>query len=215
MKFWKLASAATALTMSTSVNAAIISVDWQSAGDNLITQDTDSGLEWLDLTVTNGVSLSEIYAQLDVGGTYEGWRYATRAEVAGLWDSFGGDSNYYNGLSTQNNGLFDAMAPFVGDTYVDGNYSSRTPGDYYSIWVTGDISPSGGHYSATAADTWYEPLYETHDFFKLSDLEANNITPDMGHALVREVTTVPVPAAVWLFGSGLIGLVGLARRKKA
>ena len=26
---------------------------------------------------------------------------------------------------------------------------------------------------------------------------------------------VPVPAAVWLFGSGLLGLVGLARRKKA
>ncbi|MDX2505357.1 MAG: VPLPA-CTERM sorting domain-containing protein [Gammaproteobacteria bacterium] len=24
---------------------------------------------------------------------------------------------------------------------------------------------------------------------------------------------VPVPAAVWLFGSGLIGIVGLARRK--
>lgn len=29
------------------------------------------------------------------------------------------------------------------------------------------------------------------------------------------VTVVPVPAAVWLFGSGLIGLVGLAKRKKA
>jgi len=27
------------------------------------------------------------------------------------------------------------------------------------------------------------------------------------------VTVVPVPAAVWLFGSGLIGLVGIARRK--
>ena len=26
-------------------------------------------------------------------------------------------------------------------------------------------------------------------------------------------TVVPVPAAVWLFGSGLIGLVGIARRK--
>ena len=25
---------------------------------------------------------------------------------------------------------------------------------------------------------------------------------------------VPVPAAVWLFGSGMLGLVGLARRKK-
>jgi hypothetical protein len=28
-------------------------------------------------------------------------------------------------------------------------------------------------------------------------------------------TVVPVPAAVWLFGSGLLGLVGMARRKKA
>ncbi len=28
------------------------------------------------------------------------------------------------------------------------------------------------------------------------------------------VTAVPVPAAVWLFGSGLLGLVGVARRKK-
>ena len=30
-----------------------------------------------------------------------------------------------------------------------------------------------------------------------------------------EQTPVPVPAAVWLFGSGLLGLVGIARRKKA
>jgi hypothetical protein len=28
------------------------------------------------------------------------------------------------------------------------------------------------------------------------------------------VSTVPVPAAAWLFGSGLLGLVGVARRKK-
>lgn len=28
-------------------------------------------------------------------------------------------------------------------------------------------------------------------------------------------TAVPVPAAVWLFGSGLLGLVGIARRKKS
>jgi len=27
-------------------------------------------------------------------------------------------------------------------------------------------------------------------------------------------TVVPVPAAVWLFGSGLLGLIGMARRRK-
>ena len=28
-------------------------------------------------------------------------------------------------------------------------------------------------------------------------------------------TVVPIPSAIWLFGSGLIGLIGIARRKKA
>ena len=28
-------------------------------------------------------------------------------------------------------------------------------------------------------------------------------------------TVIPVPAAIWLFGSGLLSLVGMARRKKA
>ena len=33
--------------------------------------------------------------------------------------------------------------------------------------------------------------------------------------ITTDVSAVPVPAAVWLFGSGLLGLVGVARRKKA
>lgn len=32
-------------------------------------------------------------------------------------------------------------------------------------------------------------------------------------ALVYIPSSVPIPSSVWLFGSGLIGLVGLARRK--
>ena len=41
---------------------------------------------------------------------------------------------------------------------------------------------------------------------------------DMGSWVYRDtnfLSQVPIPAAVWLFGSGLIGLVGVARRKKA
>ena len=33
--------------------------------------------------------------------------------------------------------------------------------------------------------------------------------------LEGHVSSVPVPAAAWLFGSGLLGLIGVARRKKA
>ena len=32
-------------------------------------------------------------------------------------------------------------------------------------------------------------------------------------SVMADVSAVPVPAAVWLFGSGLLGLVGVARRK--
>ena len=35
------------------------------------------------------------------------------------------------------------------------------------------------------------------------------------YSLIITPSAIPIPAAVWLFSSGLIGLVGIARRKKA
>lgn len=40
------------------------------------------------------------------------------------------------------------------------------------------------------------------------NVDFDNIT------ITTDVSAVPVPAAVWLFGSGLVGLVGMARRKR-
>ena len=56
------------------------------------------------------------------------------------------------------------------------------------------------------------PTNTPFDFFGFS-IESVNGTVVSTDIVNTEV--VPVPAAVWLFGSGLIGLVGIARRKKA
>jgi len=68
---------------------------------------------------------------------------------------------------------------------------------------------------------WFVPAFGSDSLFasqKISTEEFNGIyEPGTGGNLqigVR-VPEVPVPAAVWLFGSGLLGLVGMARRKKA
>ncbi|MGB5259912.1 MAG: VPLPA-CTERM sorting domain-containing protein [Gammaproteobacteria bacterium] len=42
-----------------------------------------------------------------------------------------------------------------------------------------------------------------------TDIFFDNIT------ITTDVNAIPIPAAVWLFGSGLVGLIGVARRKKA
>lgn len=44
---------------------------------------------------------------------------------------------------------------------------------------------------------------------------ALNSDPDFEYLLVTPASTVPVPAAAWLLGGGLLGLVGLGRRQRA
>lgn len=53
-----------------------------------------------------------------------------------------------------------------------------------------------------------------------TDFELNCLTPGSANIAgsgdcSAAVSAVPVPAAVWLFGSGLLGLVGVARQRRA
>ena len=63
------------------------------------------------------------------------------------------------------------------------------------------ISTDGG--SSWSGDTSWSP----------AGTDILNVTFSDGTILSVDIKVVPVPAAVWLFGSGLLGLVGVARRK--
>ena len=70
---------------------------------------------------------------------------------------------------------------------------------------------------------WDEAVFRTSTYTGLFDLSLLQSDPDafttaLIGAKVQEIInhpTVPVPAAVWLFGSGLVGLIGFGRRKMA
>jgi hypothetical protein len=71
---------------------------------------------------------------------------------------------------------------------------------------------SGNYFCADSFAAYCEAsLGESVYFYNFGTLK-------LGDKKFREygsaITTVPVPAAVWLFGSGLLGLVSIARRKK-
>ena len=63
--------------------------------------------------------------------------------------------------------------------------------------------------------TMYFRTYTSYYGSATAELWVDNVCVDQGDVCVADSSVVPVPAAVWLFGSGLLGLVGVARRKKA
>lgn len=66
---------------------------------------------------------------------------------------------------------------------------------------------------------WFIPFNPTvdgqYDFYLAAFDSSGQLARTDISVIVGEGAVVPVPAAVWLFGSGLLGLVGIARRRKA
>ena len=73
--------------------------------------------------------------------------------------------------------------------------------------ISGTASPSigstiisGAQSADLLAGLWYINIHTT-------------VFP--GGEIRGQVSVIPIPASVWLFGSGLLGLIGISRRKKA
>jgi hypothetical protein len=68
---------------------SIISGDDPVHGPGSLTIDTNSGLEWLELTLSTNLSPDFVSTQLGQGGLFEGFRYATIAELTALFENAG------------------------------------------------------------------------------------------------------------------------------
>jgi len=74
-----VAAGAMALTMSVSAHAELQVKDWKAAGDGLITFDTETGLEWLNLSQTLNNSINTITPLLQ--SEFAGFAVADKAQI--------------------------------------------------------------------------------------------------------------------------------------
>jgi hypothetical protein len=174
--------------------ATLIELDDAVFGPGSITRDTDTGLDWLDVPISAGRSYDDVSVQFGTGGDFDGFRYATKAEVQALMIGVGITS--ISGSPPNQ----ESYAPAV---MLQGLVGETTPME--TLGVNGDVYSVGSHFGtridrADAAQTAQAEDFEVRMF----DDEVGSF----GHWLVRPV---PEPSTLLLVASGL---TAMARRRR-
>lgn len=169
------------------------------------------GLDWMQWTQTQGLSIGQATQAYSASG----WRLATNAEMAALYNSFA----FENGIP--------ASYQFVDDENLHQEVSTINPTQSHSAFIElfGVTAPASGSdgpasaalYGSDADADWLYNAALVHSGFssviRYAGLSADNYTisesyAGMGVALVRPV---PLPATAWLFLAGLVSLVTAKR----
>ena len=84
-----LAVVASLLLAAVSARANLIPANDPRFGRDSLTIDTSTGLAWLDVNLSAGLSYNQALADTGPGGLFSGFRYATAQEVLNLYSAAG------------------------------------------------------------------------------------------------------------------------------
>jgi hypothetical protein len=217
MKLKNTLIAATLLLSITSTQAALVESDWENTGDGLATLDTDTGIEWLDLTQTDGMSLNQAEGLTGAGGIFDGWRLPTRAEVTQMMvNAFSSEASQIpilHSWGVSNTTINDEAHDF---RMLFGNTAANTTTDYSAGLLKND---AGQTYSVI-----YSGVSDTKDNDYIVLTSNSNVTNDynytninLGVYLVSNGGTtlssqldpgINVPSSD-VYGPSFLGLMGL------
>jgi hypothetical protein len=177
----------------------------------------------LDFTITHGVvcPINEAcsYAYYDPAGSFQG---DVQLDGSMLFTSpieftFNGDTQGFS-MVAQGGGLTASVSnpPVTDGVIPNGNWDGVLQYTT-SLGGTGDfILDSSNSFNTLFIDNFDQSFtLSLQDPLGLATPGNNGIGASfiVSGTIALAPTTVPVPAAVWLFGSGLLGLIGIARRK--
>ena len=197
--------------MASTAGAALFEVTDPNApgGAGNITRDDATGLDWLDLTASAGLSFNDVAGQFGSGQPFEGFRHATRAELETFFFTSAGitpgtqnpaeqalidlqnlvGTTAAGSLIVLSSGFYDdtldglGLLPGTAVLFVDLNFG--TPVSSNTVFTPDNNGPAAG------TTNWLV-----------------RATP------VTVAPQVPEPGSALLFGSGLAALVYLRRRRQ-
>ncbi|MGB8274729.1 MAG: PEP-CTERM sorting domain-containing protein [Alphaproteobacteria bacterium] len=188
--------------------AALLEFDLFAAGDKLVTRDTNTGLDWLDVTSTLGLSYNQAEASSFV--TALGFRHATVAEVQALYSDFG--------IGIQDGSFVGAN--FAGAEQLISLMGCTDCSDSLFAYQGGLANMGDPLLAAipyTHADLWY---LEAQSFFETPVGKGDVPSKPAGNYLVRldppgPYVAVPEPMSLSLISFGLIAIGAFRRRRTA
>ena len=181
-------------------------------GAETIIQDSASGLAWLRLDITRGLSFNDVMAQTGEGGAFSGFRNATRLEVSQLVGNISTGFASSDYAITTDAGEVERAATF--GSWFGGPLVGAPPGGgtNFLLGYAGGCSFSDGGVCYAIRDSglyWRETAAGRSD----TGLPMSTIAADAQHGTWL-VTPVPEPSTYALMLAGLMALAFVGRRRK-